>query len=158
MPAYFAMIIATLLVGLCIYHYEPLESLGNASLRSSYFFANFFCYKFLGDYFAGTAELHPLINLWSLSVEEQFYIITPLLMWALWKLRKNIVLPTLLTLLVASFIYAEIQLHSTEQRTIMKAFYMLVPRAWELLAGVALAFLPRLEINQGEKNKAFALF
>lgn len=156
MPAYFAMILVTLLVGSCIYHYEPLESLGNASLRSSYFFSNFFCYKFLGNYFAGNAELHPLINLWSLSVEEQFYIVTPLLMWALWKFRKNLVLPILIALLVASFIYAEAQLHSSEQRMIMKSFYMLVPRAWELLAGVALAFLPRLEVVSEAKKKAAA--
>lgn len=154
MPAYFAMILATLLVGCCIYHYEPLKSLGNASLRSSYFFSNFFCYKFLGDYFAGNAELHPLINLWSLSVEEQFYIVTPLLMWILWKCRKNMVLPILIALMVASFIYAEAQLHSGEQREILKSFYMLVSRAWELLAGVGMAFLPRLELASETKSKA----
>lgn len=156
MPAYFAMIIATLAVGLLIYHYEPLKSLGNASLRSSYFFANFFCYKFLGDYFTGDAELHPLINLWSLSVEEQFYIITPLLMWALWKFRRQAVLMiTLCVLMVLSFIHAELLLNSENNRDLVKGFYMLLPRAWELLAGVALACLPILQA-QDKKGRVIS--
>lgn len=157
MPAYFAMIIAALVVGLMIYHYEPLKSLGNASLRSSYFFANFFCYKFLGDYFAGDAELHPLINLWSLSVEEQFYIIMPLLMWALWKLRSKAVLLTgLSVLMVLSFVHAELLLNSESGRDLIKGFYMLMPRAWELLAGVALACLPILQVKE-KINKTVAI-
>ncbi|MBQ7024510.1 MAG: acyltransferase [Akkermansia sp.] len=158
MPAYFAMIIAALTIGLLIYHYEPLKSLGNASLRSSYFFANFFCYKFLGDYFAGDAELHPLINLWSLSVEEQFYIVTPLLMWALWKLRsKAILMITLCILMAFSFIHAEQLLNSESDRNLIKGFYMLLPRAWELLAGVALACFPLLPIKE-TSNKALRIF
>lgn len=140
MPAYFAVITATLLVGLSIYHYEPLASLGNAALRSSYFFANFFCYKFLGDYFAGDAGTHPLMNLWSLSVEEQFYIIVPLVVFLTWKLRRSCVLPALLFLLIISYIDAERLLASHIIRHHMKAFYFLEARAWELLSGVLLAW------------------
>lgn len=144
MPAYFTVICATLVTGLALYHYEPLESLGNAALRSAYFFANFFCYKFLGDYFAGDADTHPLMHLWSLSVEEQFYIAVPLLMLLLWKLRRGWLLPLLGLLLVASLLDAERLLISPTVRHHIKAFYFLESRAWELLLGVIIAGLPAL--------------
>ncbi len=142
MPAYFAMIVTTMLVGLGIYHYEPLASLGNAALRSAYFFANFFCYKYVGDYFAGDAEAHPLLNLWSLSVEEQFYLIIPCALLLIWVLCRRAIMPTLLLACVISFAYAEYLLGSDTVRNHTKAFYMLAPRAWELLVGIVLAVLP----------------
>lgn len=148
MPAYFAVILATLVAGVCLYHYEPLSSLGHATLRSAYFFANFFCYKFLGDYFAGDADSHPLMNLWSLSVEEQFYIIIPLLMFLVWRAgRKSMfVQMALLGILMAlSFVDAERLLASDGALPQLKAFYYLESRAWELLAGVVIAGLPSIQ-------------
>lgn len=145
MPAYFTVIVATLLVGIALYHYEPLNSLGNAACRSSYFFANFFCYKFLGGYFVGDGALHPLMNLWSLSVEEQFYIVIPLLLLLLWKWKPQLVMPSILLLLVLSFIDAEHLLYSETVRNHTKAFYYAESRAWELLSGVAIAWFPRYD-------------
>lgn len=143
MPAYFVMISVVLLAGLALYHYEPLESLGYAAFRSSYYFTNFFFYKYVGNYFAGNADTHALTNLWSLSVEEQFYIIIPFLMWLIWKLRSRALLYVLGALAVCSFIHAELSLQTPIVRSHLKAFYMLAPRMWELLAGVLLAGLPR---------------
>lgn len=146
MPAYFVMISAALLAGLALYHYEVLESLGYAALRSSYYFTNFFFYKYVGNYFAGNADTHALTNLWSLSVEEQFYIVIPFMMWALWKLRSRALLyVTLGALVVFSFAYAEVALQSPVVRLQLKAFYMLLPRMWELLVGVLLAGVPRFK-------------
>ena len=139
MPAYFVMISVTLMVGVAVYHYEPLESLGNATLRSSYYFTNFFFYKYVGDYFTGNADTHPLMNLWSLSVEEQFYIVIPFLMWVIWKLRSRALLYVLAGLTLFSFVQAELELQSPVIREHLKAFYMLLPRMWELLVGVVLA-------------------
>lgn len=158
MPAYFTVIITTLIVGLIFYHYEPLASLGNAACRSSYFFANFFCYKFLGGYFIGDGAVHPLMNLWSLSVEEQFYIVIPLLLLLLWKWNRQFVLPLVLLLLLLSFIDAEHMLCSETVRNHTKAFYIAESRAWELLSGVALAWFPRFEAGSSRaKNIAAAL-
>lgn len=154
MPAYFTVIITTLIVGVIFYHYEPLASLGNAACRSSYFFANFFCYKFLGGYFIGDGAVHPLMNLWSLSVEEQFYIVIPLLLFLLWKWKRRFVLPMVLLLMLLSFIDAEHMLYSETVRHHIKAFYFAESRAWELLSGVALAWFPRFD-SGSSKVKSF---
>lgn len=142
MPAYFFMILITLATGVVLFHYEPLSAVGNATLRSSYFFANFYCYKYLGDYFAGAAEDHPMLNLWSLSVEEQFYMIVPLAVMLMWKLGRKTTIVLIAVVCLASFINAETLLNSETDRNHIKAFYMLAPRAWELFAGVLLAMAP----------------
>lgn len=154
MPAYFAVIIATLAVGLAVYHYEPLASLGNAAGRSSYFFANFFCYKFLGGYFAGDGAMHPLMNLWSLSVEEQFYIVIPLVLLLLWKWKRELVMPVLCVLVVISLMDAERLLASETVREHTKAFYYAESRAWELLSGVLLAWFPRFKGSERKGGNA----
>lgn len=152
MPAYFTVIVTMLVVGIIFYHYELLSSLGNASLRSSYFFANFFCYKFLGNYFAGDGTTHPLMNLWSLSVEEQFYIVIPLLLLLLWKWQRRLVLPTILLLMVLSLWNADSLLFSETERNHIKAFYLAQTRAWELLGGVAIAWFPRFNADSRGKR------
>ena len=96
------------------------------------FSANYYFYFILGDYFASAAEFHPLLHMWSLAVEEQFYLVLPLL--ALAFKNKNL-LKILIPIFVASFVYSEYSLISNPSL----AFYHAFPRAWELLAGSILA-------------------
>lgn len=152
MPAYFMMIGTALLAGLLLYHYELLEDLGNAAFRSAYYFANFFFYKYVGNYFAGNADTHALTNLWSLSVEEQFYIVIPFLMWLIWKLRARALPYALGILALVSIINAETLLRTPVIHSHIKAFYMLLPRMWELLAGVLLAWAPGVEAS-GKRSR-----
>jgi len=82
-------------------------------------------------YFDVAAHLKPLLHLWSLGIEEQFYLVWPLLLWSL--LRKRLLLATGV-ILSASFVLniALIAHHPSE------AFYLPFTRAWEM-AGAALA-------------------
>jgi peptidoglycan/LPS O-acetylase OafA/YrhL len=88
------------------------------------------------DYFNARAELKPLLHTWSLAVEEQFYIIFPLLLVLLWKFARNRIEALLLLTTLLSFILAKIGSKSAPDAT----FFFLHTRWWELLIGVLVAF------------------
>jgi hypothetical protein len=86
-------------------------------------------------YFDNAAETKPLLHLWSLGIEEQFYIVWPLLLWAVWKTRFN-----LLTITVA-IATASFALNIWGIRTdAIATFYSPQTRFWELFAGSLLAW------------------
>ena len=87
-------------------------------------------------YFEQTAELKPLLHTWSLAVEEQYYIIFPLLLMMLWSLGRLSIIVLLGMLFVASFAAAEWAAYNNPAA----AFYLLPMRAWELLIGAFAAF------------------
>ena len=106
------------------------ESLGAISLFSSnIFFAS------ENGYFARSAELKPLLHTWSLAVEEQFYLIFPLLLLALGRWRPRSLPIAVGGLAVLSLVLSEWALRREPTET----FYLLPTRAWELLAGSLLA-------------------
>lgn len=90
------------------------------------------------NYFAGAAELRPLLHTWSLSVEEQFYLVLPLALGlAPARFSRAVLLAGLGLSLLACLALAD--------RMPLATFYLLPTRAWELLAGAALACgAPRL--------------
>jgi peptidoglycan/LPS O-acetylase OafA/YrhL len=91
------------------------------------------------DYFAPLAEENPMLHTWSLSVEEQFYLIVPFLLLSIFWLRREKFVPTLLVAgTVISFICSVIYLRYDPTG----AFYLLPSRAWELGIGSILAVLP----------------
>jgi peptidoglycan/LPS O-acetylase OafA/YrhL len=88
-------------------------------------------------YFDAAAELKPLLHTWSLAVEEQFYLLYPLGMLALWKVRRKWFAPVVGLLAVASLAAAQWMGHDYPDA----AFFLLPMRAWELLAGALTAWL-----------------
>lgn len=112
------------------------------------FFSNFQLWSEIG-YFDNTAYTKPLLHLWSLSIEEQFYLIWPLLICSIWKFRKAI--PVLITALIAiSFAWGLYNL----QQDPGAAFYLPQSRIWELLCGAAVAWLEtgRTPFNPPDKR------
>ena len=91
------------------------------------------------DYFNPQAEQDPLIHTWSLGVEEQFYLVVPILIVLGWKFFRRYLLLTLIVLAVASFLLAVWMSDKHPQLS----FYMLPSRAWELLVGVIIALRER---------------
>ena len=87
-----------------------------------------------GGYFAVAAEAKPLLHLWSLAIEEQFYLAFPLLVLGLAR-RPGWAMPVLVGLLAASFGYGVFDL----PRNPVAAYFLPQSRVWELLAGVLLA-------------------
>lgn len=86
-------------------------------------------------YFDSAAETKPLLHLWSLGIEEQFYFIWPFLLSLTWR-RFNI-LGVIISLLIISF---AVNL-STVGSDSVAAFYSPISRFWELLIGAVLAYL-----------------
>ncbi|WP_074121766.1 acyltransferase family protein [Bradyrhizobium sp. AS23.2] len=106
---------------------------GQQVLASSLFGANFFFWLQSG-YFSPDASSFPLLHLWSLGVEEQFYIVWPLLALVLAKPRQWLV--AILLIGGASFLLSVMLADHREFD-----FYLPATRAWELMAGAALAWL-----------------
>ncbi len=103
----------------------------------SFFGSNFILARWTG-YFAHPDSSKPLLHTWSLAVEEQFYVIFPLLLVALGRIFKNrraAVRAAVYILCAISFALSVALLHASPAKT----FYLLHTRAWELLAGAILA-------------------
>jgi peptidoglycan/LPS O-acetylase OafA/YrhL len=96
--------------------------------------SNIYFWKFSG-YFENGAELRPLLHTWSLSVEEQFYLLAPAAMWVCYRfLGKRFVL-LFLPVALASLLLSIFATNTAPTAN----FFILPTRAWELLVGVILA-------------------
>ena len=87
-------------------------------------------------YFDTRSYLKPLMHLWSLGIEEQFYLTYPFLLWLLWRLRSNL-LAILIPLILFSFSLNLWQVRNDA----VGAFFMPQTRFWELWVGGTLAYL-----------------
>lgn len=86
-------------------------------------------------YFDVQAELSPLLHIWSLSVEEQFYIVYPVMIALVWKVRKDWLFPVILLTTIVGFALSHWMVLTNPNA----AYFWLPPRAWELLVGAAVA-------------------
>src|SRR3546814_20074000 len=88
-------------------------------------------------YFAEAAELKPLLHTWSLAVEEQYYLLFPLLLMLPWTLRRRWTLAALTAIGIVSMLFA----HWGSRNEPAAAFFLLPASAWELMIGAVLAVL-----------------
>ena len=107
--------------------------LGKHITSGSLFLSNFILLKETG-YFDVAAELKPLLHLWSLGIEEQFYIIWPLLIFLSFRLRLRVLW---LTSSIAGLSFC-INIWQIDGH-LVQTFYNPVTRFWELMAGALLA-------------------
>ena len=136
LPALFVMMAATLVVGWFLLAPKDYEALGRAAHYQATFTSNLLFARQHG-YFDAASDIKPLLHTWSLSVEEQFYILFPLLLTLLSSRLKHWRLALFGVLLVSFGMSVWAVDHQPQ-----KAFYLLHLRAWELLAGAMLAVMP----------------
>ena len=136
LPALFVMMATTLVVGWFLLAPKDYEALGRSAHYQATFSSNLLFARQHG-YFDAASDIKPLLHTWSLAVEEQFYIVFPLLLTLLSSRLKHWRLALFCVLLVSFGMSVWAVTHQPQ-----KAFYLLHLRAWELLAGAMLAVLP----------------
>lgn len=124
----------------------------STSHATSLFSANWYLYQHADGYFAPAAEFNPFLHMWSLAVEEQFYVVFPIIVVVLWRVlrprlgaerARRIVAGVLALAAAVSFglsVYlTEVTSTPLLQEPLMFAFYQSPIRAWEFLVGAFLA-------------------
>ena len=145
LPALYLVIAACLPFAWMLMFPEELRRFGDSVLSVLLLVANFYFVN-TQDYFAPGAELSPLLHAWSLSAEEQFYLVFPILALATLSISRRAFVGCILCLATASLGLAQFGglLHENAGGLRWLAppawgYYLLPTRAWELLLGAALA-------------------
>lgn len=138
-PALMLVTLATLLAGYVILLPDAANSLGREARAVVTLSANHHFLKHAFDYFNSATDLKPLLHTWSLAVEEQYYLLWPLMMVAAYRLGGGkALLPSLTGVLLLSL--AACLWWSYHDTPL--AFYLMPTRAWEFAAGGLLAWQP----------------
>ena len=140
LPALLPTTLAALLISMILLPPTALESAARSATWLGAFASNVYFYRTIG-YFSAPAEGLPLLHTWSLAVEEQFYLLFPLLLVGGFALvrRSRRRLFTLVLLLAGVSLAMSVRETNTNPTG---AFYLLHTRAFELLLGALLAFVP----------------
>jgi len=134
-PALLAVLVACFAVGWVVLLSDAYGQLGKQIAGAAGFTSNFILWKESG-YFGAAAATMPLLHLWSLGIEEQFYLAWPPILWLAWRYRLN---PLVVILAIGAISFA-LNI-GIVQRDTVAAFYAPYTRAWELLAGALLAYI-----------------
>ena len=144
LPAALVTIILTLIISLVVFPINLFEKVVKTSLPAILSFSNFHFFKESG-YFDSAAVLKPLLHTWSLSVEEQFYLIWPLIIFLNFKLKKRIYRSLLfITIGIISLYFSQSYLSIDESAS----FYLTPFRVFEFLIGAAV-----INVNVSLKNR-----
>ncbi len=132
-PALAVVLTACMALGWFILFPVDYRNLGKHVAASAGFVANFTLWRDVG-YFDDPSELKPVLHLWSLGIEEQFYILWPTLLLLTWRWRRA---PVALAsaILAASFVWNVV----VSRAAPASAFFLPTTRFWELMVGCVLA-------------------
>jgi peptidoglycan/LPS O-acetylase OafA/YrhL len=133
-PALAVVTFSTLVVGWFLLLPADYKELGESVFAQTLLLSNVFFWRHIG-YFDSVADIKPLLHTWSLAVEEQFYLLYPLVLVGATKLRRPVGAWTLLVLCIASFGLSVVGVAQHPQA----AFYLLPSRIWELGLGALVA-------------------
>jgi peptidoglycan/LPS O-acetylase OafA/YrhL len=134
LPALFFVLLCTIVPAWLWMSPGELEKYAVTSIAAVFFVANMTLWQSI-DYFHETAIENPLLHLWSLSVEEQYYLAFPLFVWLVWKYRPQWLLGALTLCALLSLGVSEWGWRNAS----VANYYLSITRAWELLAGAICA-------------------
>jgi peptidoglycan/LPS O-acetylase OafA/YrhL len=141
-PTLILVLLTSFVLGWCILFASEYKQLGKHIAGGAGFVANLILWSESG-YFDNLADTKPLLHLWSLGIEEQFYIIWPPILWLAWRFGPRSILPIIIVIALASF---ALNLYGIALDPVA-TFYSPLTRFWELLIGALLAYLTVFRSN-----------
>ncbi len=134
-PALIIVLVACFLIGWFVLLADEYKQLVKHIAAGSGFISNIILWNEAG-YFDNLSGTKPLLHLWSLGIEEQFYIVWPLLLWLVWKNKFNLLTSTIIVATVSFILNIKGVKHDS-----VATYYSPQTRFWELLCGSILAWM-----------------
>jgi len=134
-PALLLVLFTCFIFGWFVLLADEYKHLGKHIVGGAGFISNYLLW-YENGYFDITADIKPLLHLWSLGIEEQFYIVWPVLLWVAWKKRFNL----LMVLIAVTLISFSLNISSVADDAVA-TFYSPLTRFWELFLGSFLAYI-----------------
>jgi len=155
LPASISVLLLTALASWLFLPPTVRSTLGKDIFAASVYVSNYLFAWWQNDYQNLDATPSPVIHYWSLAVEEQFYLVWPLIIFSLWKIgRQRLVFRGVLAITIFSFLFS---LYLTNASPIW-AFYSLPTRAWELGVGALILFIPKAIVDKKSVSKTLLVW
>lgn len=151
LPNLFLMIVATFVISYFVL--KPHDFLQYAkSLQFSAIYLTNMVFARQQGYFDMTREAKPLLHTWSLSIEEQFYLVFPVFLILLYKLKQHRITVLVLIALASLWVrFNYIQLHLPTE-----GFFSFAGRVWEFVIGALIALMPAALRSKLSRNEALS--
>jgi peptidoglycan/LPS O-acetylase OafA/YrhL len=143
LPAVIVALLASYIASIILTGPSETIAFARSSLAALFSVANIYFYATSG-YFGPHALDIPLLHLWSLGIEEQFYVVFPVIAVVLSKYLPRTLVPVLVVVGLASLVSSQLELSVHPEAS----FYLLQNRAFELTVGVLLA---RVSLKPGQR-------
>lgn len=138
LPALYLVLIASFFAFRPVMFPRQFTDFAQSLIATPLFLSNVLFWRETG-YFMPDAELKPLLHTWSLAVEEQFYLVFPLMCLLLWRWRLHVLVSVTAVLAGASFVLT----YPMQEHMPAANYYLIPTRAWELGVGAFCAYVTR---------------
>ena len=155
LPAFLVVLFATLLFTFPILLTSDFKVFIESMIASLGFFPNIY-FWITGGYFGTNDELKPLLHLWSLGVEEQFYLFFPIIFFLIFHKFAKLI-NKILSILLIIFISYFINIFFINKGHLDPNFFLFPARTWQFGLGVIAALLPLFEFKSRLYN-SFAIY
>ena len=148
LPLALTVILVTLIIAPFVVYKPYVKDISKDIFPALFSYFNFHALYDFGNYWGGKAEQSLFLHTWSLSVEEQFYLLYPFLLYFAYKYFKNFTVPILIITIISLFLFF---FYSKINHDFDFAFYMLPTRIWELSIGGLIGVIKKPTI----KNESY---
>lgn len=151
LPLLLTVILVTLIISPLLIFKPVVKDISQDIFPTLFSYFNFHALYNFGDYWGGKAEQSFFLHTWSLSVEEQFYLLYPIFLFLAHKYFKNFVIPILTITIISVFLFF---FYAKINQDVDTVFYMLPTRIWELSIG-GLSGLIKIQKTKIQKLQKF---